>query len=589
MKRMNTMASFSASFSPSRLWQILAGILLIPGGWIGWNLYADHVATGLQERAALTKQTHVVDENLEHQLIATHHALNAIRAELPKLLAQKEGLTLLKQRLQIMRDAMPTTRAITVFDAQGTLIARSPDQFTGQNFSQRDYFQIARQGGNAATLYVAPPFLAATKEYVLNMSKVVLDARGNFDGIVLVSLGPEYFSTLLRSVLYAPDMRSELIHASGKLVFQAPAQKKPDATELPAKLVAKPDAFFTRHMETGQASSVFEGSTTSGAEERKDRADRLMVFRTIQPAAVSMDRPLVFVVSRDIAALFAPWRTDFLVQGSLYVLLVLASTLGMYSWQRRRREYARLVAEQEAQREQVAEILYKQAEALTLSNAELTRLGEAMAHHFQEPVRRLASFTQRLLARSDLVKDEDSRISLNFINAESSRLSLLVAEAQRYLALDHGNISTTNGVDSGVVLRQCIAHADANADADIVVHEPLPPVRLHEKLLRELFVILLDNALRYRHAQRRLHMDVSASTQGERVVFRFADNGSGIAPEYRTQVLQLFTRLVPSSIPGTGMGLALANKIIHIVGGHLHIEDGLDGGACIVFDLPLDR
>lgn len=554
---------------------------MILGGWIGWNLYADYVATDLQERAGLTKQTHVVDENLKHQLIATHHALNAIRAELPKLLAQKDGLTLLKQRLQIMRDAMPTTRAITVFDAQGTLIARSPDQFAGQNFSKRDYFQIARQGGNAATLYVAPPFLAATKEYVLNMSKVVLNANGDFDGIVLVSLGPEYFSTLLRSVLYAPDMRSELIHASGKRVFQAPEQNKTGTTDLGDK----PDAFFTQHMTSGQPSSVFEGIKDSSGE------NRLMVFRTIQPAVVSMDRPLVFVVSRDISDLFAPWRTDILVQGGLYILLVLASTLGMYSWQKRRREYDRLMAEQEAQRQQVAEILYQQAESLTLSNAELTRLGEAMAHHFQEPARRLASFTQRLLAKSDLVKDEDSRISLNFINAESRRLSLLVGEAQRYLALDHGNIGSEKGTDSGVVLRQCIATAAAtitDADANIILHEPLPPVRLNEKPMRELFTILLDNALRYRQAQRRLHIEVSASTQGERAVFRFADNGSGIAPEYRSQVLQLFTRLAPSTTPGTGMGLALANKITHLVGGHLHIEDGLDGGACVVFDLPLE-
>lgn len=577
MKRINTMPSVS----PSRLWQILAGILLILGGWIGWNLYADYVATDLQERAALTKQTHVVDENLEHQLIATHHALNAIRSELPKLLAQKDGLTLLKQRLQIMRDAMPTTRAITVFDAQGTLIARSPDQFAGQNFSKRDYFQIARQGGNAATLYVAPPFLAATKEYVLNMSKVVLNAHGDFDGIVLVSLGPEYFSTLLRSVLYAPDMHSELIHANGKMVFQAPEQNKTQATDLGTK----PDAFFTQHMASGQPGSVFEGTQTSTGE------DRLMVFRTIQPAAVSMDRPLVFAVSRDISALFAPWRTDILVQGSLYLLLVFVSTLGMSSWQRRRREYERLVAEQEAQRQQVAEVLYKQAEALTLSNAELTRLGEAMAHHFQEPARRLVSFTQRLLAKSDLAKDEDSRLSLNFINAESKRLSLLVGEAQRYLALDHGNINSGKGADSGVVLRQCIATAGTaitDANADIVLHDPLPPVQLNAKPLRELFTILLDNALRYRHAQRRLRIEVSASTQRERAVFRFSDNGSGIAPEYRSQALQLFTRLVPSSIPGTGMGLALANKIVHMVAGHLHIEDGLDGGACIVFDLPLE-
>jgi len=53
-------------------------------------------------------------------------------------------------------------------------------------------------------------------------------------------------------------------------------------------------------------------------------------------------------------------------------------------------------------------------------------------------------------------------------------------------------------------------------------------------------------------------------------------------------VLGLFTRLVPSSVPGTGMGLALAYKITSLSGGDLHIEDGLDGGACIVFDLPLE-
>jgi signal transduction histidine kinase len=99
---------------------------------------------------------------------------------------------------------------------------------------------------------------------------------------------------------------------------------------------------------------------------------------------------------------------------------------------------------------------------------------------------------------------------------------------------------------------------------------------------------LLDNALRYRDPERPLRMEVSASALAERAVFRFADNGSGIAPQYRAQVLGMFVRLVPSTIPGTGMGLALANKIVSLAGGQLHIEDGLDSGACIVFDLPLE-
>ena len=227
--------------------------------------------------------------------------------------------------------------------------------------------------------------------------------------------------------------------------------------------------------------------------------------------------------------------------------------------------------------------------SLQARNQELSRLGEVMAHHFQEPTRRLASFTPRLLAKSELARDEDSRLSLNFIHTESQRLSALVGDAQRYLALDHDQVSAAGVADSAAVLRQCMADAgDTTADADIVLHAPLPRLQMAEKSLRELFAILFDNALRYRHPQRPVRIEVSASTVGQRAVFRFADNGSGIAPEYRSQVLGLFTRLVPSSVPGTGMGLALAYKITSLAGGDLHIEDGLDGGACIVFDLPLE-
>ena len=231
--------------------------------------------------------------------------------------------------------------------------------------------------------------------------------------------------------------------------------------------------------------------------------------------------------------------------------------------------------------------------SLARANTELSRLGEVMAHHFQEPTRRLASFAQRLLNKSDLASDEDSRLALNFINAESKRLSALVGDAQRYLALDHTQVGAggiADGIaDSAAALRQSIAAAGgASADADIVVREPLPRVRLAERTLRELFTVLLDNSLRYRHPQRPLHIEISATTAGDRAVFRFADNGSGIAPEYREQVLGLFTRLVPSSIPGTGMGLALACKITGLAGGHFRIEDGLEGGTGIVFDLPLE-
>ncbi len=230
--------------------------------------------------------------------------------------------------------------------------------------------------------------------------------------------------------------------------------------------------------------------------------------------------------------------------------------------------------------------LEKHAEALAQSTNELTRLGVVMAHHFQEPSRRLVSFARRLQKKSTLVNDEDSRQSLEFIEQQAQRLSVLVRDAQHYLSLENEEVGAGETADTATVLRQSIATA-GNTGAEIIIREPLPPVRLEATRLIEVFTILLDNALLYRHPERSLRIEVSAIENGNRAVFRFADNGSGIAPEYRIQIFELFSRLVPNNVPGTGMGLALASKIIQQADGKLSVEDGIEGGACFIFDLPL--
>ena len=231
--------------------------------------------------------------------------------------------------------------------------------------------------------------------------------------------------------------------------------------------------------------------------------------------------------------------------------------------------------------------LEEHAEALARTNAELTRLGVAMAHHFQEPSRRLGSFAKRLQKNSALMSDEDSRQSLEFIEQQAQRLSTLVHCAQHYLALDSTKVGAGETADSGAALRESIAKTETT-QAEIMIREPLPQVKLEAKRLVDAFTILLDNALRYRHPERPLRIEVSATVAGDRAAFRFADNGSGIAPEYRAQVFELFSRLVPNSVPGTGMGLALLRKIVLQAGGKVCVEDGIDGGVCIVFDLPVE-
>ncbi len=347
----------------ARQWLFLTVALIILGCTIGWNLYTEFHDTGAQESGLLATQAKVVDENLDHQLTATNHAIDSIRHDLPSLLQEKGGISQVNHRLEVMRGAMPTTRAITIFDANGTLIARSPDQFVGQNFRNRGYFQVARQGGNPERLYVAQPFLAATGDYVLNVSKVLLDDHGVFAGVILVSLGPEYFSTLLKSVLYAPDMRSTLIHGDGKVIFRAPDPQEVTGMD------ALPAYFFTQHMKSGQPFTVFGRVVAANGEAR------LTVLHTIRPTSVPMDKPLMIVVSRELSALFAPSREDLFINGSLFALLTMATTLGLFFYQRRQLADARVLANKEVKRRQAEEALRESEENLAIT---LYSIGDAV-------------------------------------------------------------------------------------------------------------------------------------------------------------------------------------------------------------------
>lgn len=345
-------------------WLYLALTLLALAGVIGVNLYIDHGAIEARERERLATQARVIDENLGRQLVATNLGLASIRSDLPFIRAQKDERALLNRRLQAMRQGAPGMRAITLFDRSGTLLARSPDAFVGKNFSNREYFQVAHQGGNPDMLYVSPPFLADTQEYVVNVVRVLLDDSGGFDGILLASLDPGYFSILLASVSYAPDMWTSLIHGDGRLFLRIPALPGAEGTDM-----ARPGSFYTRHREAADAAAVMTGAANTTGQ------DSLVALRTIRPADVLMDKPLILAVGRNLSNVFADWRQEVSWQIGFFTLLTIVATLGLYIHQRRRQAFDLLLAEQEAERKQadgimrIAAVAFESHEAMFVTDA----------------------------------------------------------------------------------------------------------------------------------------------------------------------------------------------------------------------------
>jgi len=230
---------------------------------MGAHLHPDHAAIDAEERAHLQSYGKIVDDNLSHQLRSTSSLLKSIRSELPYLGAQKEGVAFVNRRLKSMSDAMPGVRTLLVLDATGTVSASNREELIGRNFRERDYFRVAQQEANPARLYVSPPFKTVLGVLAVNLSMVITDDRGAFSGIIGATLDPAYFSTLLDSILYAPDARASIVHGDGTVFVNSPQPSRVDGMN-----IAKPGTFFTRHQDSGQRSSLFTGTVYATGDER---------------------------------------------------------------------------------------------------------------------------------------------------------------------------------------------------------------------------------------------------------------------------------------------------------------------------------
>jgi len=223
--------------------------------------------------------------------------------------------------------------------------------------------------------------------------------------------------------------------------------------------------------------------------------------------------------------------------------------------------------------------LHRKTADLQRNNTDLLRLGEVMAHHFQESTRRMATFARILRDKLGVNADPDSRQAITFIDEQAGRLTRLVHRAQRYLELDETPPGKTAAADVRALIYQTIS-ASVAADANLHLAPdlpclPLPPTRLH-RILK----IIFDNSGHYRRNDTPLAIQVIAVNNPEQLELRIADNGSGIDQANRDKVLELFTNLATGK--NAGSGLALTRRIMRLAGGDLRLEDGIDGGVAVV-------
>lgn len=342
-----------------REWWLLAGLWLALGALIAVVLSLERRDTEERERQQVAHQVHIVHENLERQLHAVNQALGDIVANLAQWRARPEGALPFNERLRAFSDAMTGVRTLTVLDAEGTVVASSRAELLGENFAYRDYFQSARRlaSREQPSLIVSAPMRTVLGIWAITLSRPVVAEDGLPGGVVAATLDPDEFKTLLDSVRYAPDVESTLVHGDGVRFLRVP-----ERAGLLGATLAQPGTLFQAHLDSGRMESLFVGAM------EPDPTERLVALRTIFPAHLHMDKPLVAAVARDWSQVFAAWRARAWTLGVAWLLTGVAIGLGLGFMQRRRRQ------------------LWRREQALAAQEAALQARWQAVLHATQQGV-----------------------------------------------------------------------------------------------------------------------------------------------------------------------------------------------------------
>jgi diguanylate cyclase (GGDEF)-like protein/PAS domain S-box-containing protein len=335
-------------------WLLVVLLLALLGGALAYLVLDERQRLLQREGKRLMDQARVVEENIGHQLTGASAALDSVRKDMAYF-AAAQGQGAASRHLAALSAAMPGVRTMLVADTERTILASNREELLGSKVRERSYFGVAKSHPRLDTLHVGEPYTTPLQVFSLNLDKIWTDAHGNFAGIVIATLDPDYFAVMLRSVLYAPDMRAALAHGDGKILMAMPPNP---GTE--GKNLAVPGSMFSRHRDSGRTENLMTGVVYATGE------DRMMALRSISPQGIGMDKPLVLAVSREMGALLAPWRGTALRYGAMYCLLALLLLVAVYLLQRKQMA---LLALNQVREQESAE--HAQRTELALAGADL--------------------------------------------------------------------------------------------------------------------------------------------------------------------------------------------------------------------------
>ena len=240
---------------------------------------------------------------------------------------------------------------------------------------------------------------------------------------------------------------------------------------------------------------------------------------------------------------------------------------------------------------QQSDQIAKQNEELLSVNEDLRQFAYVASHDLKEPLRMISSYVRLIEKHFGSQITPDKQQYFDFIKDGTRRMNNLLEDLLRYATIGKSGIDKED-VDVNRVLEVCkfnlkVRIEENNAVIDIPV---LPTVCTNKPLLNQLFQNLLSNAVKFRKPDVAPVVLVRHEENETEHIFSVADNGIGIPAEFQERIFIIFQRLhARTKYEGTGIGLAICQKITQKLGGRLWLKSEAGEGSTFYFSLPKEQ
>jgi PAS domain S-box-containing protein len=241
-----------------------------------------------------------------------------------------------------------------------------------------------------------------------------------------------------------------------------------------------------------------------------------------------------------------------------------------------------------------AELEYRVIERtaqLEAANKELEAFSYSVSHDLRAPLRGVDGYIRMLKEDCASQLDAEGNRLLNVVSSEAKRMGRLIDDLLKFSRLGREQMESTP-VDMTALAQDAFGNLTRAAPQSAPRFElkPLPLAQGDLGMLRQVFANLLSNAIKFTRTQPAPIIEVGGSSAGGEMTYYVKDNGVGFDEKYGHKLFGVFQRLhSEEEFDGTGVGLALIQRIIHRHGGKVWAQAKLNQGATFYFTLPIRK